>query len=274
MLKVRIILRNMAVIVACFAVLTITGSCEKEDVYNGVELKLLDIVKSGLYSKRKFIYDDQHRIKEMHTFSDEVLLYKTILTYTAEDLTKCEYVYFEEGEVIDVSTTNYVKNGNTISWSSDVFIIDGEEKESASIQHIFTLNTDGFPDKLEYILLNTNSIINYTYVNGNLTKHLYVSNIDGTLETRETNYTYDAYNYSAYSGCNTPKWFMFLIFFGQASYNTMTRSNYYETVDPMGFKGGYSKTYDYIYDKDGFPTKCTEKYDHGVQEITEFKYKN
>jgi len=111
-------------------------------------VKLLDTETRVPFHMRKFFYDEQNRIKETWTYSGEHLHYKTILTYTGEDLTKLEYVFFEDNEVVLVSTRYYVKNGNTISWSEDVTIVE-EKEESASIISTLTLNDDGFPEKIE-----------------------------------------------------------------------------------------------------------------------------
>ena len=123
------------------------------------------------------------------------------------------------------------------------------------------MNNDGFPIKLEEGLLNITSGSTFKYVNGNLTKYSYdtVFSSDSN-DPGERNYTYGA-NRSAYSGCKTPKWFMFLHFFEMASHNAVTTSSY------------PAAPYSYEFDKDGFPTKCTHKY-WGTEIITEFKYKN
>ena len=252
----------MIAITICLAGITIIGSCEKE-VGNGteVEVKLLDTETSGLFHMRRFFYDEQNRIKEMWTFSGGELYEKAILTYIGEDLTKLEYAYLDEGEFVVVDTRNYVKNGNTISWSVGVEIIEGEGEGHQDFKSTITLNNDGFPIKLEQILFNITSVSTFTYVNGNRTKYSYDTFFSSNSnDPGERNYTYGT-NKSVFSGCKTPKWFMFLHFYEMASHNVVTTSSY------------PAATYSYEFDGDGFPTKCTQKY-YGIENITEFKYKN
>ena len=267
MLKIRTKLMNVTAIAACLTVITMIASCEKEKEVN---VKLLDTETSGEYHMRKFFYDEQNRIMEMWTYSGKEISYKTILTYTGEDLTKYEDVYSDA-----VYTRYYVKNGNTISWSTSVILINEEEekRENASFDRILTLNIAGFPEKLEQEILGTYSTIYFTIVNGNLTKSSFVNNGFGNehLATSEGNCTYGTYR-SAYSGCNTPKWFMFLYFLANASHNAMTKSEV-ESINAMEFEIKSSTTYEYVYDSDRFPTKCTQ-YTGEFQSITEFKYKN
>ena len=252
--------------VAVIALLTALTSCDKNDdldkndypVYVGV--KLLDTETSGLYHSRKFIYDNHNRMKEIQTFSGGILHYKTILTYTGEDLTKCEYVYFDGGvELPDRSIRNYVKKGNTISYSMGVEILEGEGAGNQDFNITITLNNDGFPEKLEEVLFNTTSVSTFTYVNGNLTKHLYDTVFSSLLnDPGEKNYTYGVER-SVFSGCNTPKWFLFLNYFEMASHNVVTSSSFPN-----------STSYSYEFDSDGFPTKIFQ----GAGDITEYKYKN
>ena len=251
--------------VAVIALLTALTSCDKNDdpVYTGV--KLLDTETSGLFHSRKYMYDNKNRMKEIWTYSGGILFEKGVITYTGEDLTKLEYVYIdEEGEFVGVDTRNYVKNGNTISYSIGVEIIEGEGEGSQSLNHTITLNNDGFPEKLESILIGYTTIINFTYHNGNQTKMSSVSDFDGT---REVSYTYGAYR-SPFSDCNTPKWFMFL-FYGDGNHNIVTKSEG-KYVDAMGFGGEWPETYEYEFGRDGFPIKIF----HGTGDITEYKYKN
>ena len=263
-------LRNVVAIATCLAVITMIASCEKEKEKE-VDVKLLDTETSGFYM-RKFFYDEQNRIKEMWTFSGGELVEKAILTYTGEDLTKLEYAYLDEGEFVVVDTRDYIKNGNTISWSIGVVIIDEEEEENSSFQNTLTLNNEGFPEKLEEVFFDAYWVSNFTCVNGNLTKLTHANNTgyDGTIETIERNYTYGKYR-SAYSGCNTPKWFMFLSFKENASHNALTKCES-KGITIFG-KAEWSSTYKYDYDSDRFPTRCTE-YSGNNHTTTEYKYKN
>jgi len=219
-------------------------SCDKND-YNDyidpVNVKLLETETSGKFHMRKFFYDDQNRIKEMWTFSGGELFEKAHLTYTGEDLTKFEYAYLVDGEFVVMDTRNYVKNGNKISWSINTL----------------TLNNDGFPIKLEEVFFNTPLVSTFTYVRGNLVKYSYDTMFSSlSNDPGERNYKYGA-DRSAYSGCKTPKWFMFLYFFEMASHNAVkTKSN-------------PDATYSYEFDSDGFPIKYTQ---FGTEDITEFKY--
>ena len=262
MVNIKTELRNVAAMAACLVLIAMFASCKKEDE-NGtkVDVKLLDTETSGEFHMRKFFYDEQNRIKEIWIFSGEQLMEKQILTYINEDLTKLEYAYLDEGEFVVVDTRNYVKNGNTISWSFGVEIIEGEGEGSQDFKSTITLNNNGFPEKLEEVLFNTSSVSTFTYVNGNLTKYLYDTMFSSNSnDPGERNYTYDT-NRSAYSGCKTPKWFMFMHFYENASHNVVTTLSYPAT------------TYSYEFDSDGFPTKCTEIY-YGIESITEFKYMN
>ncbi|MCL1932254.1 MAG: hypothetical protein FWF53_00355, partial [Candidatus Azobacteroides sp.] len=147
-------MRNIVAVAAFLAVL-VFASCEKNDPIDTVAVKLLDTETSGLYHSRKFVYDDQNRIKEIWTFSGGELYEKAILTYTGEDLTKLEYAYLdEEGDFVVMDTRNYVKNDNTISWSDGVEIIEGEGEGSQNFISTITLNDEGFPEKLEEVLFN------------------------------------------------------------------------------------------------------------------------
>ena len=273
--KKRFNLKKAAMIVACFTVITMFASCEKDNPdTNTGDVKLLDTETIGLYNNRRFMYDNKHRLKEIWRLSGGEVYEKAFITYTGEDLTKLEYAYLVEGEFVVMDTRNYVKNGNTISFSMAVELIEGEgEKEgSYNIISTITLNNDGFPDKIEEELLGMSWVIYYTYVNGNLTNLSSVEKGYGSEETRETNYTY-ATQRSAYSGCNTPKWFMFLHFKEDASHNSLKEYTY-EIIDARGYKFVWTKTYEYVYDSDEFPTKCTANNMFGEQVIIEFKYQN
>ena len=258
MFKNRLNLRKVVAIAACLAVTIGFASCEKDNLNTDiVDVKLLDTEKSGLFHSRKFVYDEQNRMKEIWTYSGGELYEKAFITYTGEDLTKLEYAYLDDGEFVVVDTRNYVKNGNTISWSVGVVIIEGEGEGNQNFKSTITLTNDGFPEKLEEVLFNTTSVSVLTYVNGNLTKWTYDTVFSSSLnDPGVRNYTYGA-NRSAFSGCKTPKWFMFLLFYEMASYNAVTAS-----------------FYSYEFDSDGFPTKRITKYDDGSQEITEYKYQN
>jgi hypothetical protein len=225
-------------------------------------VKLLDTETSGLYHSRKFIYDNQNRIKEIWTFSGEELHEKAILTYTGEDLTKLEHAYLHEGEFVVMETRNYVKNGNTISWSAVVEIIEGEGKGTQNYKSTITLNDNGFPEKIEEVFFNITAVSTFTYASGNLTKYSYdtVFSSDSN-DPGERNYTYGT-NRSAYSSCKTPKWFMFLYFREMASHNVIMTSSYPSNT-----------TYSYEFDSDGFATKCTQKH-YGIESVIEFEYKN
>jgi hypothetical protein len=267
MTNIKSNLRKVAAIAACLAVITMFVSCEKDDPKDKV--KLLDTETSGLFHKRKFLYDEQNRIKEVWRFSGEELMDKAIFTYTGDDLTKIEDPLYGE------NPTYFVKNGNTISWTTSVEIIEGEELGNQNLNNTITLNNDGLIEKWEGVLLGFSSVVNYTWVNGNCTKQMSVSEGYGSVETREINLTYGAYR-SAFSGCNTPKWIKQLRL-GGANYNVMTKSEN-EYIDAMGYKLVFSTTSEYVYDSDGFPTRSTQKYHgdyaHLPDEITEYKYIN
>ena len=265
-----------------FAIKTVTADItlfakwmEGSGGYDGV--KLLDTETRGFHM-RKFFYDEQNRIKETWRYSGR-LMEKNILTYVGEDLTKIEYVYFDEkGEIAGVSTRNFVKDGNTICYSSELGFIDEEEEkeESTSMITTLTLNDDGFPEKVVDSLLGMDWVLYYTYVNGNLTNLLSVG-FDG--ETMEFNFTYGDYR-SAYSGCNTPKWVrMFLHGFSNISHNAASKYEN-ESIDYSGFKSVELVTYEYEYSYDRFPTICilkSREENHSYVNqiiITEFKYKD
>lgn len=230
-------------------------SCDDKgnDIPAPVIMKLLDTetIINGFHSS-KFIYDEQSRIKEIWTFSAEKLHEKIILTYTGKDLDKLEYIYLKDGEIVGVNTRNYIKNGNTISWSAGVTILEGEDEGNQTYKTTITLNNDGFVEKMEEQLLGISAISTFTYSNGNLTRWVYDPIFSSTPnDPGERNYTYGDKR-SAYSGCNTPKWFMFLHFYEHASYNNVTGA-----------------AYSYEFDSDGFPTKWTWGCD-----MYEFKYQN
>jgi len=263
MLKIKIKLRNVVAIAACLAVITMIVSCEKEkETEKEFKLKLLDTETFDQYQMRKFIYDDHNRIKEIWAFFEEILYEKCILTYIGGDLTKLEHEYLVEDKLVVVGTRHYIKNGNTISWSDDVEIIEGEGEGIQNFKSTITLNNNGFPEKIEEVLFNITSVSYFIYINGNLTKYSYDTVFSSNNnDPGERNYTYST-NKSALSGCKTPKWFMFLYYKEMASHNAVTTSSY-----PA------ASTYSYEFDSDGFPTKCKQTY-YGIEYITEFKYKN
>ena len=246
--------------VAVIAIFTALTSCDEENGKYPVGIKLLDTETSGYYS-RKFMYDNQYRMKEIWTYSGDILFEKSIIAYIDEDLTKFESAYMnEDGEFVVVDTRNYVKNGNTISYSMNVEIIEGEGEGNQNINNIITLNSDGFPEKLEWILLNYSSVSSFTYTNGNLTKYLYDTAFSAAMfDPGEKNYRYSDER-SAFSGCNTPKWFMFLRYREMASHNAVTSESFPDHTP-------YS--YSYKFDSDGFPTKISHE-----GGITYYKYKN
>ena len=262
MFKNRFDLRKVAAIAACLAVTIGFASCEKDDLNTDtVDVKLLDTETSGLFHSRKFVYDEQNRMKEIGRYwVGGILGSKVSITYAGEDLTKFEYTYFDgDGEVRDVYIRNFIKNGNTISWSEGVFIVEVEGEGPIST---ITLNNDGFPEKLEEELYNYTWVSTFTFLNGNLTNYVYdyssVINDPG-----ERNYTYNAKR-SAFSGCNTPKWFLFLQFREMASHNAVTSSSF-STGMPF-----YSCSYEF--DRDGFPKKIF--FGSKAEDITEYTYKN
>jgi len=243
-------------------IVIVLTSCNKNDNPDNAGVKLLDTETSGLYHSRKFMYDNQNRLKEIWTYSGGKLYEKAIITYTGEDLTKLEYAYLDEGgEFVVVDTRNYVKKGNTISYSMGVEIIEGEGVGSQNFNTTIILNNDGYPEKLEERLFNISSVSTYTYVDGNLTKYLYDTVFSSFAnDPGEKNYTYRAER-SAFSGCNTPKWFMFHYYHDRASHNAVTSSS---------LPDGTPYSYEYEFDSDGFPTKIF----HGTEDVTEYKYKN
>ena len=271
MLKIRGHLRNVAAIAACLAVITMFGSCEKEDLT--VTGKLLDTTTRGLFESRKFVYDKQNRIKEIGLYSGGKLKEKHLITYSGNDLTKLEFTYLDNGKIVFIDTRNFVKNGNTISYSMGVEVIEGEEEGNQNINCTITLNNDGSIEKTEQALFGMTWVGYYTYTNDNLTKKQYITTGYGSVETNEKNYTYSQYR-SAYSGDNTPKWFMIFYFDQNASHNAIIKSEYF-SIDAMGFRMTGLTTYEYVYDRDGFPTKCTERDDGSDEQVViEYKYKH
>ena len=276
MLKIRTKMMNVAAIAACLTVITMIVSCEKEKEKE-VGVKLVDTETSGEFHMRKFFYDEQNRIKEVWRFSGGVLMEKTILTYTGEDLTKREDVYLGE-DVEHVDATNYIKNGNTISWANSVNIIDEGELGNQNLNNTIILNNDGFIEKWEGNILGMSWVGDYTYVNGNPTKYSLVTEVQGSVDTREINSTYSTTYRSAFSGCNSPKWFMQLWFGGTS--NVLIDSECESTEwTPYGYiTTQWSVTCEYVYDRDGFPTKVTQKYSGSMAEapdvITDYTYRN
>ena len=241
---------NIFLIGLFFAVAVFTG-CNNEKSENDAksDAKLLVTETSG-YHLREFMYDDQNRIKEMWTYSGGILSYKTILTYDGEELTKSEDVYFENGKIeLSTAPTYYLKKGNTIRLRA--VMISEEEEQGSSMKRDMTLNKDGLPEILDETPFG---VIDYTYLNGNLTKF-------SVREKHDRNFTYGTFS-SPYSSSNTPKWFMFLYFYEGGSHNALTK----EGVE------NNSITYEYVCDSDGFPTKRTEKRNDGTETITEYEY--
>ena len=201
-------------------------------------------------------------MKEIWTFSGGTLSEKVFLTYTGEDLTKFEAACLIDGDLEVIETRNYVKVGNKISWSVGVEITEGEGQEPQDFISTITLNNDGFPEILEEKFYNITLVSTFRYVNGNLTKYSYDTKASSdSNDPGERNYTYGT-NRSAYSGCKTPKWFMFLNYHEMASHNDVTKTSYPPTA-----------TYSYVFDSDRFPLRCTRNF-YGYGYTTEFEYMN
>ena len=215
------------------------------------EAKLLVTETKGGHI-RKFMYDDQNRIKEIWDYSGGTLLNKTVLTYEGEELTKLEDTYFENG-IIELYTapTYFLKKGNTIRVRA--VMISEEEEQGSSMKREMILNKDGLPEIVDE---SPHSVVDLTYLNGNLTKY-------SVREKYDINYTYSALR-SPYSSSNTPKWFLIWRFYEGGSHNALIKS-----------EGNNSTTYEYVFDSDGFPTKRTAKSSDsivGAVTITEYEY--
>jgi hypothetical protein len=125
--------------VAVIPLTTALTSCNKpNDDFVGIKLLDTESWYDGLLI-RKYLYDDQNRIKEISWISHGTVSEKIIFSYTGEDMTKREDMFFEEGEIITYPTY-YVTNGNKVSWSNSLEIIEGDEPGNHNLICTATLN--------------------------------------------------------------------------------------------------------------------------------------
>jgi len=211
------------------------------------KVKLLETITYNNGHQIKFEYDNQNRITKIDGLDDAEALF-----YNGNDLVRFESAYGTYQEC--------VKSGNKITitrkgdgWVDNPFII--------------FLNDDGFPIRIENSGENWTSVTTYQYENDNMTNHTYEEWENGEFSGSDIiDYKYGN-NKSPLYHCNTPKWFLFYIFCELGS-----RNNIIEATLGWGENSIISE-YEYEYDSDGFPTKCTYKDFDEQDRVTEYKYK-
>ena len=241
-------------VAALFAAGIVLFGCGKDDDDGGSDngvVKLLEIITYSDGDFDKYEYDAQNRITKISWYDKKGAAKPRdtrTFTYNGDDLVKVERSE-EDGQY--ESTYEFAKNGNkvTITWK------DKNQPNDASISTV-DLNSNGYPAKYssseDYYWREDI----YEYQGSNLTKISYSSEETYGGETHtysgESYYKYDNKNSPSIS-CKTPKWY--LIWYWEedfGSQNNVTEVTWKNDSD--------KKTLTYVYDDDGYPTKCTIKY--------------
>ena len=215
-------------------------------------VKLLESMTMDGYTV-KFEYDERNRVVKMLHYYDGERVQTQTLTYSGNDLVALEH------DVEDWSNMYFERNGNTII-TADM-----------NIAYTITVNNDGHIIKLETESdMPHREVSAYKYHDGNL--------IESTMEVIKgynkgekwvKKYQYDDKK-SPFFHSNTPKWFMHLNYM---FFNLFSTNNVVEIKDNWGT----ITTYEYKYDRDGYPIKQTKTRtgEHGTSKtITTFKYRN
>jgi len=216
--------------------------------------KLLETVTYDNGNYDKYEYDEQSRITKISSYSkDNKLTSMNTLTYSGDDLVKEVRYNSTYPDDIYNEIFEYTKSENKITievksiFREATFILD--------------LDSDELPVKCEGGKDNLVEI--FQIQNGNLMKFSYKVNVEYSYEYEYGNMKSPHYN------CKTPKWYMFGCLKELASQNNVSGQRKNE---------GAWNNYEYVYDKDDYPTKCTEiriwNNEKQIISITKFKYIN
>jgi len=194
---------------------------------------------------RKFVYDKQNRIvkivsKDYSTVEGEPVVWNAdavTITYETDDKITVETIITKQyaRDEGSRSTKNFLRNGNKIIAGTDTSTINNE-----------SVNNDGYES---------------VYNDGNLMRETEPNGVN------DTEYSYDDKK-SPFSNSKTPKWLLPYI-------GVSTNKNNILRQETSGGEISFSKTYEYQYDSDGFPTKEKEEvYVEGEEQtgIMHYKY--
>jgi len=177
----------------------------------------------------KFEYDEQNRIVKIYQYSEGNVSSIETIAYSGDDLVTVEKIRGSERNV-----SKYVINGNTITVNDNSFTIN----KDGSIAKVNGSRTYTYEDGHT----TENNFIPYTYQGGNLTKR-------GPDNSDNDVYYYDDEK-SSFSNTNTPKWLLQKLLYDYSASKNNIRSMETEVcLDECPVS-----TFDYKYDRDGFPT--------------------
>ena len=208
------------------------------------KVKLLETIsEDGGHYTTTFEYDNQNRIIKISYYNYFITNDRSVtFTYNANDLVKTV-----EKDNYETRTEEFLKSGNKITMTQRF-----ENNPQSNATYTIDLNEDGTMAKFQ--IDGSDNFFTYQYDNGNLTN-------DGQYA-----YLYDN-NKSPFFYSNTPKWFM-VYFFDDVA--LACKNN---TIEKSGLSSDERYTYEYEYDKDGFPTKRIEKREGFGESVIEFAYK-
>ena len=212
------------------------------------------IADAHSYSRYEYNYDNQNRITKVSRYHNH------------------EYL-LNEAELDEIQTFTYIENDlvKVVAESKGSYSIEfSKSEDKISITRKFydgtiyttstmDLNNDGYPSRCESATLGVgySQVETYQFHEGNLMKHSFEGLYGDVPRDGDYEYIYDNEK-SPFFYCETPKWGMIYLNYG-ISKNNVIKSN--------------GVTYHYEY-SDGFPIKCTMKYnnDEEYESVTEYKY--
>jgi hypothetical protein len=247
---------------------------ENDDIIGNV--KLLDTMTNGMGGYGKYEYDQQNRIMKYlyyipNKYGAITLVHTLTFIYQSGDLVQVMSEQAISENVFQRGYYDFEKSGNHINIRTS----SGENDEYAFSSSL-ELNSDRLPVKYNENLSidgNPYRTITYQFQNGNLVETVVKGklNNDG-LFTSSTIFTYDDKK-SPFFHCKTAKWFLFWYLREMCSTNnvieTTSSTSRFKSDVASDWENSTSK-YEYVYDKDGFPTKCIMD---GTK-VTEYKYNN
>jgi len=209
---------------------------------NDIVVKLLEsITYNDNEYEQKFEYDNQNRISK-------ILEYNYIEgTTNPTNIIVFSYI---ENDLVKLTWSNgseeYVKNGNKIT-----------VMRKSNYDIIFStidLNDDELPTKYEESVEGSSWVTTWQYQGRNLVQYSRKETTSDGIWESSTSYKYG--NNKSYYNCNTPKWIMFFLFDDASA----SQNNVIEKTET--WSNGNGKTeYEYEFDKDGYPTKQTSKWE-------------
>jgi hypothetical protein len=250
----RVILNYLSV--TAMVVVAALTSCEKD---NNSNEKLLETITfdSGVYTK--IGYDEKNRILKLSSHNETgELSYLETFTYSGNDLVKIEGEFFSYPEDKYKIIREFTRTENIIS----IMQVSGGSLSTVTLD----LNSEELPVKCVTETISGSYVINYQIQNGNLVKVSNKETFGETIYDKNTEYRYGNKK-SPYYSCKTPKWYMFWQAGEMGSKNNVTE---------MKSSEDWSIKNEYVFDRDGYPTKRTQKSSvEGVKAtIIEFKYKD